>query len=92
MPPEDGHAVWDLTQQVAKAMRVSYGCEGISTRQHNETAGDQDVWHLHVHVLPWFSDDRLYQRHLDARWARADERRPFADQLRLTLQLPNSFT
>lgn len=28
MEPDDGHAVWDLTQQVAKAMRRAYGCGG----------------------------------------------------------------
>lgn len=49
------------------------------------------MWHLHVHVLPRFSDDRLYQRHLDARWAHVDERRVFADRLRSALQLPSSF-
>lgn len=91
LEPEDGHAVWELTQQVAKAMRHSYGCEGISTRQHNEPAGDQDVWHLHVHVLPRFRGDQLYQRHPDARWVHADERRPFAAQLRSALGLPTSF-
>lgn len=89
--PEDGHAVWDRTQQVATAMRQSYGCEGVSTRQHNEPAGDQDVWHLHVHVLPRYRDDHLYQQHLDARWAHVDERRPFAGRLRSALQSPNSF-
>jgi histidine triad (HIT) family protein len=91
MKPADGHAVWDLTQQVARAMRLSYGCQGVSTRQHNEPAGDQDVWHLHVHVLPRYRDDRLYQQHLDARWAHVDERRPFADRLRSALPPPNSF-
>lgn len=88
---DDGHAVWDLAQKVASAMRQSYDCEGISTRQHNEPAGDQDVWHFHVHVLPRFSNDGLYQRHLDARWADAEERAPFADRLRSTLRLPTSF-
>lgn len=87
----DGHAVWDLTQQVATAMRSSYACDGTSTRQHNEPAGGQDVWHIHVHVLPRFSDDRLYQRHLEARWAKVDERRVFAEKLRDALQLPTSF-
>lgn len=51
IPTEVGHAVWDLTQRVAVAMRSTYDCEGISTRQHNEPAGNQDVWHLHVHVF-----------------------------------------
>lgn len=91
MDAEDGHAVWDLTQQVATAMRQAYGCEGVSTRQHNEPSGGQDVWHLHVHVLPRFIDDRLYQRHLEARWVDVDERRPFANQLRAVLQAPTGF-
>lgn len=87
----DGYAVWDLTQQVAKAMRSSYGCDGVSTRQHNEPAGGQDVWHLHVHVLPRFRNDDLYQRHLEARWVAADDRRLFANTLRTAVQLPTSF-
>lgn len=91
MEQEDGHGVWDLTRQVAKAMRFSYDCEGVSTRQHNEPAGDQDVWHLHVHVLPRFSDDRLYQRHRDARWVHVDERRSFGEKLRAVLRLPTTF-
>jgi histidine triad (HIT) family protein len=44
LPDEDGHAVWDLTRLVAKAVRATYGCDGTSIRQHNEPAGGQDVW------------------------------------------------
>lgn len=87
----DGHAVWDLTQQVAVAMRRSYDCDGISTRQHNEAAGGQDVWHLHVHVLPRVDGDRLYQRHDEARWVAAEERAPYARRLRTELGLPTTF-
>jgi diadenosine tetraphosphate (Ap4A) HIT family hydrolase len=46
-------------------MKDAYRCDGVSTRQHNEPAGDQDVWHLHVHVLPRHQGDQLYLRHLD---------------------------
>jgi histidine triad (HIT) family protein len=35
LPVEAGHAVHDLVQDVAIAMRLTYGCEGVSTRQHN---------------------------------------------------------
>ena len=82
LPREDGHAVWDLTQQVAIAMRTAYGCEGISIRQHNEPAGNQDAWHLHVHVFPRYEGDRLYERHLESRWVTAAERAPYAQQLK----------
>jgi len=34
------------------ALRAAYGCEGTSTRHYNEPAGNQDVWHIHIHVFP----------------------------------------
>ncbi len=82
LPAELGSALAELTRRVAVAMRETYGCQGISTRQHNEPAGNQDVWHLHIHVLPRFVGDRLYQRHDEARWVSAEDRRPYAALLR----------
>jgi hypothetical protein len=40
-------------------MRDAFGCEGISTRQHNGPAGNQDVWHFHLHVFPRYPNDGL---------------------------------
>lgn len=91
LPGEVGHAVWDLSQQVAVAMREAYDCAGVSTRQHNEPAGDQDVWHLHVHVFPRHHDDRLYARHHEARWVSPAEREPWAQRLAAALALPRTF-
>ena len=85
LPTEVGHAVWDLTQRVAVAMRATYGCTGVSTRQHNEPDGNQDVWHLHVHVLPRHPGDDLYRRHHEGRWTTPEERAPYADLLRSAL-------
>lgn len=91
IPAQVGHAVWDLTQQVAAAMRASYDCAGISTRQHNEPAGNQDVWHLHVHVFPRHDGDRLYEQHLSTRWATPEEREPYAERLAAALHLHRTF-
>jgi histidine triad (HIT) family protein len=52
LPTKPGHAVHDLVREVAIAIRQTYGCQGVSTRQHNEPAGNQDAWHYHVHVFP----------------------------------------
>ena len=92
IPAPVGHAVWDLTQQVAVAMRESYDCDGMSTRQHNEPAGNQDVWHLHVHVFPRHDGYRLSEQHLSTRWVTPAERRPYADRLATALALPRRFT
>ncbi|HEU0115481.1 MAG TPA: HIT domain-containing protein [Thermomicrobiales bacterium] len=48
-------------KRIAIAMKAAYGCDGTSLRQHNEPAGDQDVFHFHLHVFPRWIDDRLYQ-------------------------------
>ena len=91
IPTEVGHAVWDLTAQVARAMRETYDCDGISTRQHNEPAGNQDVWHLHVHVFPRHCDDGLYVRHAESSYVGAEARQPYADRLAAELALPRTF-
>lgn len=70
-PPELGGPLMDMTRQVALALKAVYGCHGVSTRQHNEPAGNQDVWHFHQHVFPRWTGDNLYARHHEK--ALADE-------------------
>ena len=60
MPDELGSDFFRATRRLALAMRNAFGCEGISTRQHNGPAGNQDVWHYHLHVFPRYSNDGLY--------------------------------
>ena len=47
-------------RMIALAMKEEYACDGISTRQHNEPAGNQDVWHYHLHVTPRYNGDNFY--------------------------------
>ncbi|RUQ87159.1 HIT family protein [Labedella gwakjiensis] len=81
----DLHGVMDLVQEVARAMRATYGCSGVSTRQHNEPDGGQDVWHLHVHVFPRYPDDRLYETEPLDGFVSVEERAPFVQRLRSAL-------
>ena len=60
IPDSLGADVFRATRLLANAMIAAFGCEGISTRQHNGPAGNQDVWHYHLHVFPRFSNDRLW--------------------------------
>ncbi len=50
--------------RIALAMKKVYSCDGISTRQHNEPAGNQDVWHYHLHITPRYKNDHFYSTHL----------------------------
>jgi histidine triad (HIT) family protein len=78
-------AVYATAKRIAVGLKDAYRCDGTSTRQHNEPAGDQDVWHLHVHVFPRYIGDRLYERHEEKRWTTPAERAPYAAKLRAVL-------
>jgi len=49
-----------LAREIALALKAVYSCDGISTRQHNEPAGNQDVWHYHLHVTARYQGDQFY--------------------------------
>ncbi len=88
--PETSYAkVGQTVQRVAVAMRSTYQCTGISTRQHNEPDGNQDVWHLHVHVFPRHVGDKLYENHQDKRFVSPEERVPYAQTLKTYFQKNN---
>lgn len=61
LPADYATHIHTVAQKIALAMKASYHCDGISTRQHNEPAGNQDVWHYHLHVFPRYLNDNLYQ-------------------------------
>jgi histidine triad (HIT) family protein len=60
LPPDLGMPIQWAIKQSAAALKSAFGCDGVSTRQHNEPAGNQDVWHHHTHVFPRYLGDRLY--------------------------------
>ncbi|WP_434032076.1 HIT family protein [[Pseudomonas] boreopolis] len=75
IPDELGNAFFRATRRLAQAMRTAFQCEGISTRQHNGPAGNQDVWHYHLHVFPRYTNDGLY----------AGEKAPYTVEERMEL-------
>lgn len=85
LPADALSAVHLASQRIAVAMKSAYHCDGTSVRQHNEPAGNQDVWHYHLHVFPRYLGDDLY--HNDAkRWTKPEERLPYAEKLRAALE------
>lgn len=82
MPEEIGHAIFDASKKVAIALKETYRCDGISTRQHNEPAGNQDAWHFHLHVFPRYDGDDLYINQHESRWVETQDKKPYADKLR----------
>ncbi|HZO73917.1 MAG TPA: HIT domain-containing protein [Ktedonobacteraceae bacterium] len=54
---EQAALIFQTTVRVAKAIRTISGCAGLNVVQSNGTAGQQDVFHFHLHLLPRFSGD-----------------------------------
>ncbi|MGI8748493.1 MAG: HIT family protein [Deinococcus sp.] len=80
LPEREGAAVFRLSRAIARAMKATSDCTGVSTRQHNEPHVNQDVWHFHMHVFPRFENDQLYaQPHTRNTLA---DRNIYADRLR----------
>ena len=82
LPNELGYKIHDAAKEVAIALKTVYKCDGVSTRQHNEPAGNQDVFHYHLHVFPRYTNDNLYKNHDKKRFVSPEERLPFAEKLR----------
>ena len=83
IPDSLGADIFRATRVIANAMIRAFGCEGISTRQHNGPAGNQDVWHYHLHLFPRFQGDRLWGG--DKGTYTTEERVDAASRLRIAL-------
>ena len=50
--PDDLARFMPSLQKVARAVQRGMQAEGLTLQQFNETAGGQQVFHLHFHLLP----------------------------------------
>jgi len=82
IPDEVLAAVQIAGKRIALALKATYDCPGTSFRQHNEPAGNQDVWHYHLHVFPRYPDDELYRQRKQHPGPSTAERLPYAQKLR----------
>jgi histidine triad (HIT) family protein len=90
LPLEFATEVARVSRAVALAFKAVYKCDGVSTRQHNEPAGNQDVWHFHTHVFPRYENDQLYLTYSSGRNATLSERAVDAARLRVFLEANQS--
>jgi len=60
LDPEAGAHVFRVAQRVAGGLRESgLRCEGVNLFLADGEAAGQDVFHVHLHVLPRFEGDNL---------------------------------
>lgn len=54
---EDAAAVMVMAKQVAHLVADRLAPDGLNLSQSNRPAGWQDVFHVHLHVIPRWADD-----------------------------------
>ncbi len=54
---ETAASLFVLTVQVAKAVKLALRPDGLDLIQANERAGQQHVFHLHVHIMARYTGD-----------------------------------
>lgn len=68
-----GHLLADATRRVARVVASATGDPGLNVIQSNGAAAGQSVFHLHVHVVPRSSGDRMPDLWpADAAWSPRD--------------------
>jgi len=48
-----------ISKHIAPAIKIATNADGISIIQQNGKAAGQDIFHLHVHVVPRFEGQKL---------------------------------
>ncbi len=87
IPTNYSHRIIEVAGKVATAMKQGYGCDGITTRQNNEPAGDQHAFHYHFHIFPRYKDDGFNKvQPSEKRLAPPEERATYAQKLSVKLK------
>ena len=55
----DAAHIFQATVKIARAIREASGCDGLNLVQSNGRAGQQDVFHFHLHLIPRFYNDSI---------------------------------
>jgi histidine triad (HIT) family protein len=64
--------IFQAAVKIARAIREASGCEGLNVVQSNGRAGQQDVFHFHLHLVPRFHGDNIQIRWQSSRAERGD--------------------
>src|ERR1041385_3958628 len=77
--------IFQAAVRIARAIRKASGCEGLNVVQSNGRAGQQDVFHFHLHLLPRFTGDNVLLSWENTR-AEKDALSAMAEEIRSKLE------
>lgn len=90
VPERDVAHLFKIVGKVACAVKKGVGAEGISIAQHNEKAAGQDIFHLHVHVIPRYEGQKL-PRFEEIQEVRREKLDAVAEKIRQHIQILISY-
>jgi histidine triad (HIT) family protein len=82
---EQAAAIFKATVKIAQGVRNVSKCEGMNLVQSNGKAGQQDVLHFHLHIVPRFFGDNIILD-WDNTQAQPETLSRFASEIRASLQ------
>ena len=56
---DEAARIFQAAVKIARAIREASGCDGLNVVQSNGRAGQQDVFHIHLHLVPRFEGDSI---------------------------------
>ena len=56
---EQAAAIFQATVKITQGVKAASGCEGMNLIQSNERAGQQDIFHFHLHIVPRYFGDSI---------------------------------
>lgn len=71
--------------RIARTMKRVLGADGLTLVQNNEAAGDQTVFHLHVHLIPRYAGRPIWRPYETPREATLEARERVLAPLRAAL-------
>jgi len=83
---EQAAQIFQVTVRIARLIRAVSGCEGLTMVQSNRTVGQQDVFHVHVHLVPRRAGDTELGR-IVLDWDNTPRERRELDRLAADLRL-----
>lgn len=54
-----------VAARIGRAIKSSLRADGLSLRQNNEKAGDQTVFHFHIHLIPRWEGKEVFKTLVD---------------------------
>ncbi|TMI43255.1 HIT family protein [Candidatus Bathyarchaeota archaeon] len=57
MPPEEVGLLFSTVAKVMKGLKEAVGADGINIGQSNGKAASQDLFHVHVNIIPRFTQE-----------------------------------